>query len=169
MQKSVLGIAPEQAGKLVSLYWGGAMVGRFIGSYALRRVVPGFALVFCALCACRLVLASAFSSGNDAAFALIAVGMFNSIMFPTIFSLASERLGADTPNGSGLLCMAIVGGAIVPLIAGAIADRAGIAAALLLPAGCYVWIAVYGLMAGAGFGLSRQSAPAGKPTAVHAA
>jgi len=158
MQPHVLAVAAERAGKLVSLYWGGAMVGRFIESYVLQRLKPGFVLAACAASACLLALTSALSTGESAAYSVIAVGLFNSIMFPTIFSLASEQLGAETPNGSGLLCMAIVGGAIVPLITGAVADRAGLAIALFVPALCYVWIVVYGVLAARGLGLVANKA-----------
>jgi len=158
MQPHVLAAAAERAGKLVSLYWGGAMVGRFIGSFVLQRLKPGLVLAACAGTACMLALASSQSTGEVAAYTLIAVGLFNSIMFPTIFSLASEQLGAETPNGSGLLCMAIVGGAIVPLITGAVADQAGLAIALFVPAACYVWIVTYGVLAARGLGLGPSKA-----------
>jgi len=154
MQPHVLAAAAERAGQLVSLYWGGAMVGRFIGSYVLQRLKPGLVLAGCATGACLLAVLSSLSAGPVAAYTLIAVGLFNSIMFPTIFSLASEQLGPETPNGSGLLCMAIVGGAIVPIITGAAADHAGLAVALLVPAACYVWIVAYGVLAARGLGLA---------------
>jgi fucose permease len=117
MQASVLGLVAERAGRMVSLYWGGAMIGRFIGSYVLQRLKPGYVLAACAMAAGALALLSSISTGATAAYSLIAVGLFNSIMFPTIFALASEELGDETPNGSALLCMAIVGGAIVPVLA----------------------------------------------------
>jgi FHS family L-fucose permease-like MFS transporter len=146
MQPSVLGLIAERAGKLVSFYWGGAMIGRFIGSFVLREVRPGYLLSVCAVCALALASTSSLSAGGLAAWSLIAVGLFNSIMFPTIFALASEHLGEETPNGSALLCMAIVGGAIVPEITGAVADATTLAAALAVPAICYIWIAIYGLI-----------------------
>jgi len=150
MQASVLGLVAERAGKLVSFYWGGAMVGRFIGSYVLKRVTPGWVLVACAVMACLLAVLSSSTTGEVAAYSLIAVGLFNSVMFPTIFALASENLGEETPNGSALLIMAIVGGAIVPVIVGAVADRTSLATALLVPAVCYVWIAIYGALTAKG-------------------
>jgi FHS family L-fucose permease-like MFS transporter len=156
MQPSVLALAAERAGTLVGLYWGGAMIGRFIGSVVLQQFKPGYVLACCALGACLLAMTSSFSNGEIAAFSLIAVGLCNSIMFPTIFSLASEQLGPETPNGSGLLCMAIVGGAIVPLITGAVADASTLAMSLLVPAVCYVWIAAYGVLAARGLGLAPQ-------------
>lgn len=159
MQPSVLAIAAERAGTLVGLYWGGAMIGRFIGSAVLRNFAPGLVLACCATATCLLAVTSSFSTGQIAAFSLIAVGLFNSIMFPTIFSLATEQMGPDTPNASGLLCMAIVGGAIVPLITGAVADRSTLALSLLVPAACYVWIGVYGVLAARGLGLSAGTEP----------
>src|SRR5471032_1308218 len=147
-QTSVLSIAAPRAGQLASLYWGGAMCGRFIGSAALRIVPPGVALSFCGTLATLLAVLSSYSTGTTAAVAILAIGLFNSIMFPTIFMLALEEIGDDRPEGSGILCMAIVGGAVVPLITGIVADRQGLAFALLVPAACYVWIAIYGTYTG---------------------
>ncbi|HEX4077723.1 MAG TPA: sugar MFS transporter [Rhizomicrobium sp.] len=160
MQPSTLGLVAERAGKLVSFYWGGAMIGRFAGSYVLRQIRPGLVLMACAICACTLALVSSQSSGALAAYTLIAVGLFNSIMFPTIFALASEGMGDETPNASALLCMAIVGGAILPEITGAVADATRLATALFVPAACYVWIAIYGVLTANDFGLAPQSKPA---------
>src|SRR5207244_11539981 len=100
-----------------------------------------------------LSLLSASSTGSVAAGSLIAVGLFNSIMFPTIFTLASENMGEETPNASALLVMAIVGGAIMPEVTGAVADHASLAAALAVPAICYVWSVIYGFLTARGFGL----------------
>ena len=144
MQSSTLGLAAVEAGKLVSFYWGGAMVGRFVGSGVLRVASPGKVLAGCALAAAALATVSGLSTGTVAAVTVIAIGLMNSIMFPTIFSLAIEGLGPSTSRGSGLLCQAIVGGAIVPLVTGWTADRVGIGLALLVPAACYVVIASYG-------------------------
>jgi len=144
MAPRTLGAVAETAGHLVALYWGGAMVGRFIGSAALRRIPAGAALCACALAAGSLACLSAGTTGGMAAVAIIAIGLCNSIMFPTIFTLAIEGLGDRTPQGSGLLCLAIVGGAVIPLLTGRVADVAGLSASLLVPAACYVWIAVYG-------------------------
>jgi FHS family L-fucose permease-like MFS transporter len=156
MQPSTLGLVAEKAGELVSLYWGGAMIGRFVGSYILSEARPGVVLMISAVCACALALVSSQSAGLLAAGSLIAVGLFNSIMFPTIFALASENLGEEKPNGSALLCMAIVGGAIVPEITGAVADATKLATALFVPAACYVWIAIYGVLTARGLGLSSS-------------
>ncbi len=144
MQASVLGVAAVTAGKLVSLYWGGAMVGRFLGTLVLRKAPPGLVLALCAVTALALTLASSASHGRLAALCLLAVGLANSIQFPTIFTLAIEGLGDDTPEASGLICLAIVGGAIIPLLTGTLADRAGLATALLIPALCYAYIAIFG-------------------------
>lgn len=144
MEPGTLGLAAKRAGELVALYWGGAMAGRFVGALVLRRVPPGLVLAACALSAASLASLSSLSSGLVAGATAIAVGLFNSIMFPTIFSLAIEGLGRDTPRASGVVCMAIVGGAIVPLFTGATADVAGLSAALFVPAACYLLIAAYG-------------------------
>ena len=155
MQPSVLGLPAARAGQHVSFYWGGAMIGRFIGAFVLRRARPGYALAACAVVAGLLATASSLSTGVVAAYALIAVGLFNSIMFPTIFALASEGLGEETPNGSAMLCMAIVGGAIMPVITGAVADARGLAIALFVPVLCYVWVAIYGVLVARGLGAER--------------
>ncbi len=150
MQPSVLAAKPQLAGSLVSVYWGLAMVGRFIGSAVLSRVSPGRVLAFCALGAGALATTSGLSVGVLAAVTILAVGLFNSIMFPTIFTLAIEDLGDETPQGSGILCLAIVGGAVVPVITGLAADRVGLALALFVPVACYVWIAAYGVLTSGG-------------------
>lgn len=146
MQPAVLGLSAAKAGSCVSIYWGGAMLGRFAGSAVLRRLPAGLVLAGCALAAALLACASALSAGMVAAATLLAVGLCNSIMFPTIFTLAIEGLGGDTPRGSALLCLAIVGGAVVPVLTGAAADRGGLAASLCVPALCYLGIAAYGLL-----------------------
>lgn len=146
MLDRTVGMAAVSAGNIVSLYWGGAMVGRFIGSIALRSIPAGWVLCFCALTAAALAVASGLSWGVFAAVTIVAIGLFNSIMFPTIFTLAIEGRGDDTPQVSSLLCMAIVGGAIIPLITGMLADQVGLSLALLAPAVCYALIAVYGFV-----------------------
>jgi FHS family L-fucose permease-like MFS transporter len=155
MQANTLGLIAEDAGKHVPYYWGGAMVGRFIGSYVLRLVSPGKVLAFNAAMVVVLILISANSMGWISGWALLAIGLFNSIMFPTIFSLASEGLGERTADGSGLLCVAIVGGAVVPLITGRAADLIGLKAALVVPAVCYLGILGFGIFA-------RHAVKAGK-------
>ncbi len=147
MSSHALGASQQVAGSLVSVYWGLAMVGRFIGAYALRRMQPGVALAICAIGAASLAALSGLSAGLMAAAAVLAIGLFNSIMFPTIFTLAIEDLGDQGHQGSGLLCLAIFGGAVVPLIAGRVADAFGLTAFLAVPVICYLWIAGYGLFA----------------------
>ena len=147
-QPHVLALGDQAAGKLIPIYWGGALVGRFIGSAALRLASPGKALVFCALGAVTLILVSANSTGAMAGFSLLAIGLMNSIMFPTIFSLASEGLGARAAEGSGIICMAIVGGAVIPPLTGRLADLSGsLSISLALPALCYAIIAGFGFYA----------------------
>ncbi|AFH50294.1 Fucose permease [Ignavibacterium album JCM 16511] len=133
-----------EAGKMVSFYWGGAMVGRFIGSAVQRKIKPGTVLGFNAIMASLLVLISMLSDGKVAMWSILLVGLFNSIMFPTIFSLAIRGLGKHTGQASGILCMAIVGGAVIPVIQGLIADSIGIHHAFILPVLCYLFIAYYG-------------------------
>lgn len=146
-QASTLGLAAEDAGKHVPFYWGGALVGRFIGSYVLRFVSPGKVLAFNAGMVVVLILISANSAGAISGWSLLAIGLFNSIMFPTIFSLASEGLGRRAADGSGLLCVAIVGGAIVPLITGRAADLMSLKSSLVVPAICYLGILGFGIFA----------------------
>jgi len=144
MLDSVLAISASVAGQLASLYWGGAMCGRFLGAVVLRVVAPNLALVCCAVGATLLAAVSAMTAGGLAATAVIAIGLCNSIMFPTIFAMALEDLGNHRSQGSGILSMAIVGGALVPIVTGVVADHHGLAYALFVPAACYVWIASYG-------------------------
>ncbi len=147
MQTDVLGLDPAEAGKHVPLYWGGALVGRFFGAYVLRILVPGKVLAGAAAAAVSLLLVSANGTGSLSGWSLIAVGLVNSIMFPTIFSLASEGLGTRAAEGSGVICVAIVGGAIVPLLTGNAADVWGLKAALGVPGACYLVILAFGLFA----------------------
>jgi len=143
-QPDIAALQPELAGKYLSFYWGGAMVGRFIGSAVMRSINPGKVLGCNAVVASSLVVVAMILSGHISMWALLLVGLFNSIMFPTIFTLALDGLGKHTGQGSGILCMAIVGGAIVPVIQGVFADRIGIHHAFFLPALCYLFIAYYG-------------------------
>jgi FHS family L-fucose permease-like MFS transporter len=135
-----------QAGAYLAFgYWFGAMVGRFAGSWVLRQVRPRIVLTFNALVAATLVCLSMATTGHFAMWSMILVGLFNSIMFPTIFTLGIEGLGPLTGEGSGLLNTAIVGGAVIPLLQGLIADRIGIHHAFILPVLCYLYIAVFGM------------------------
>ena len=148
MQRDVLGLSEGGAGDMIAYYWGGAMVGRFIGSYFLRIFSPGLILAGVAVGAITLILISANSTGALSGYSLLAIGLMNSIMFPTIFSLACERLGARAADGSGIINIAIFGGAVIPLLTGMLADVSGsLAFALLLPALCYAVIAGFGIFA----------------------
>lgn len=137
-------LTEQSAGKQLLFYWGGAMIGRFIGSAVLRAASPGKVLAATAIGAIALILVSIGTSGATAANTLLAVGLMNSIMFPTIFSLASEKLGARAADGSGIINVAICGGAVIPLLTGAVADASSLVTAMLLPAVCYALIAAYG-------------------------
>ncbi len=140
-----IGAMPEKtAAVYVSFYWGFAMLGRFIGSAVLQKVRAGNLLGLVAIAACLLVVVSMLSFGHFAMWTIILVGLFNSIMFPSIFTLGIAGLGPLTGEGSGLLVAAIVGGAIIPVAEGALADRIGIHHAFILPALCYIYIAYYG-------------------------
>jgi FHS family L-fucose permease-like MFS transporter len=148
MQENVLGLSEQQAGNMIAYYWGGAMVGRFIGSYFLRILSPGLILAGVAVGAITLILISTNSTGALSGYSLLAIGLMNSIMFPTIFSLACEKLGSRAADGSGVINIAIFGGAVVPLLTGMLADASGsLAFALLLPALCYAVIAGFGIFA----------------------
>ena len=129
----------------MSRYWLCAMIGRFIGSGTLRLFKPGKLLATHAVIAALLALTSALTTGWTAAITIIAVGLVNSIMFPTIFTLAIDGLGRHTEQGSGILCAAIVGGAFIPALQGVLADKIGLHTSFLLPAACYLYIAWYGL------------------------
>jgi FHS family L-fucose permease-like MFS transporter len=144
-QPDIAGLSPQVAAGYVSLYWGGAMVGRFIGAAVLQRVKTGRLLAICAVCAMTLVTSSMLTTGHVAMWSMLAVGFFNSIMFPSIFTLGVAELGPLTGNGSGLINMAIVGGAIIPVVQGAMADRIGIHHAFFLPVICYLYILFYAL------------------------
>ena len=141
----IAGLSAKTAAGFVSFYWGGAMIGRFLGAPLLRRIKAGYLLGLCAIAAATLVTVSMLVGGHTAMWSILAVGLFNSIMFPTIFSLGVAELGPVTGNGSGILNMAIVGGAILPVIQGAIADHVGLHHAFFLPVICYLYILFYGL------------------------
>jgi MFS transporter, FHS family, L-fucose permease len=142
-QPYIANFSMKTAAGFVSLYWGGAMVGRFIGSGLLQKVKPGKLLGFNAIAACILVCTSMIAFGHVAMWSIILVGLFNSIMFPTIFTLSIEGLGPLTGDGSGLLVAAIIGGAIIPEVQGIVADHIGIHHAFFLPALCYIYIAYF--------------------------
>ena len=110
----------------------------------MQKIQPGKVLTFNAVTAAALVLTTVIGSGHFAMWTILSVGLFNSIMFPTIFSLAVKGLGKHTGQGSGILCAAIVGGAVLPVVQGFFADRIGIQPAFFIPALCYLYIAYYG-------------------------
>ena len=145
IQPEIGGLTEKMAASFVAFYWGGAMVGRFIGSGLLQKMKTGHLLGICAVCAAALVAISMLTSGHVAMYTIILVGFFNSIMFPSIFTLGVAELGPLTGDGSGVMIMAIVGGAIIPLVQGWIADRIGIHHAFFLPVICYLYILFFAL------------------------
>jgi FHS family L-fucose permease-like MFS transporter len=144
-QAEIGGLTEKVAASFVALYWGGAMVGRFIGSGLLQKVKTARLLGICSVCAATLVAISMVSTGHFAMWSIILVGFFNSIMFPSIFTLGVAELGPLTGDGSGIMIMAIVGGALIPLAQGAIADRIGIHHAFFLPVVCYLYILYFAI------------------------
>ncbi|AGH51044.1 glucose/galactose transporter [Sphingomonas sp. MM-1] len=143
VQSDVMGLGAEDAGKHLIFYWGGALVGRFIGAALMRFIAPARMLMAVTFGAILLILISANTTGIVSGWSLLAIGLMNAIMFPTIFSLASEGLGERAAEGSGIICMAIVGGAIVPLLTGKAADVTSLRFALIVPAVCYALIAAF--------------------------
>jgi FHS family L-fucose permease-like MFS transporter len=146
-QPAILGVTLERAGKLLSLYWLGAMVGRFAGSALLVRVSAAPVTFAAALAAAMLCGTVIGTSGGSGAVAALAIGLFNSVMFPTVFTLTLERSSAGAAATSGLLCMAIVGGAVLPPAVGLIADHAGLRAAFAVPAAAYLGLAGFAHLA----------------------
>ena len=148
MQDHVMALPEQDAGKLIGLYWGGAMVGRFIGSAVLRILSPGKVLASVSIAAITLLIISTQTTGDVSGYTLLAVGLANAIMFPTIFTLACEKLGSRAADGSGIINVAIVGGAVIPLLTGIIADAtSSLALAFMLPMACYAVIAGFGFYA----------------------
>jgi MFS transporter, FHS family, L-fucose permease len=142
------GVSLQEAGKAVAFYWGGAMVGRFLGSGLLTvvradRLLALFTAIAAAMCLYVFVV-----GGVTAGFVALSIGLFNSIMFPVIFTLTLERSTASAEATSGLLCTAIVGGAVLPLLVGLISGAHGYAFALVVPAACYVALCVFAIAAG---------------------
>src|SRR5450755_3756514 len=144
-QPEIGGLTEKVAASFVALYWGGAMVGRFTGSALLQKVSTRGLLGIYAVCAGALVTISMLTTGHTAMYSIILVGFFNSIMFPSIFTLGVAELGPLTGDGSGILIMAIVGGAIIPVAQGWIADHIGIHHAFFLPVICYLYILFFAL------------------------
>lgn len=143
----VAGVSLQEAGKAVAFYWGGAMVGRAIGSVLLARLPAARLLVVFTAIAAALCLYVVFVGGVGAGFVALAIGLFNSIMFPVIFTLTLERSTARAEATSGLLCTAIVGGAAIPFLVGHLSDAMGYGAALILPAACYGALCLFALAA----------------------
>ncbi|MTI29646.1 sugar MFS transporter [Xanthovirga aplysinae] len=141
---SVKGLAEHEAGYFVPFYWGGAMVGRFLGAYILNKFKPAKVLVFNAALAALLVLITIVAEGNVALVAILAIGFFNSIMFPTIFTLGIAGVGKFTEQASGIMSTAIVGGALLPLLQGVATDMVGLRIAFIIPVFCYLYIVWYG-------------------------
>jgi FHS family L-fucose permease-like MFS transporter len=144
----IAAFSERTAAKYVSLYWGGAMVGRFIGSYLLTKLRTSTVLGTAAVVACGLVVTSIITHGHTAMWAILAVGLFNSVMFPSIFTVGLSGLGPLTSKGSSLMVAAIVGGALIPLAEGHLADAIGVQHAFMIPAVCYIYIALFGYLGG---------------------
>jgi FHS family L-fucose permease-like MFS transporter len=143
----IAGLKEAVAANFLMVYWGGAMIGRFIGSAVLQRVRTGPVLGTAGIVACLLVVLSIVTHGHTAMYALLAVGLFNSIMFPSIFTLGIQDLGPLTSKGSSLMIAAILGGAIIPELTGRLADKIGLHPSFIIPAICYVYIAAFGIAA----------------------
>jgi FHS family L-fucose permease-like MFS transporter len=140
----IAGLRESVAANFLMAYWGGAMMGRFIGSAVLQRVKTSPVIGIAGTVACLLTFASVLTHGHLAMGTLLAVGFFNSILFPAIFTLGIQDLGPLTSKGSSLLIAAILGGAIIPLAQGALADRIGLHPSFIVPAICYIYIACFG-------------------------
>jgi FHS family L-fucose permease-like MFS transporter len=141
-QGDIAGLGYETAGKYVSVYWGLALLGRFVGALVLRYAPPGRLLGIYALIAATLVSTSIAADGMLSTVSILSVGFFNSIMFPTIFSLAIRGHGHDTQGASGVLCLGIVGGAVITQLQGMLADAVGIQWSFVLPVFCYAYIVI---------------------------
>ena len=144
-EKHIAGLSEAQAAHYVAYFWGGAMVGRFIGAAIMQKIKSNILLAINSAGAIILLAIAMTTSGKLAMWSIIAVGLCNSIMFPTIFTLAIAKLGVNTSRASGLLCLAIVGGALIPVMQGMLADTTDIQTSLILPLVCYLFIAFYGL------------------------
>jgi FHS family L-fucose permease-like MFS transporter len=140
----VASLSAVDASQKLSLYWGGAMVGRFLGSMLMTRIKANRLLAFNATVVVVLLAAAIITQGTFSMWAILSVGLFNSIMFPTIFSLALNKLGGLTGRASGALCMGIVGGAVMPIIQATVADHVSLLVSFVVPLVCYIYIAWYG-------------------------
>jgi len=147
-QSQVLGLSFEDAGGyLANFYWGGALCGRIVGTLLLTRIKAARLLAICGLAATLLCLTVLLTTGPVAGFAALAIGFFNSIMFPTIFTLTLERSGVSQSSTSGLLCLAIFGGALLPIAVGSIADNFGLGTSFVVPMAAYSFIAIFAISA----------------------
>ena len=144
-EASIAGMSTADAGEMVAYYWGAAMIGRLVGAALMNYVAATKYLAVNALIAIIMIIVSMNSTGDVAMWSILAVGFFNSIMFPTIFTLAVKGLGSMTSKGSGLVCQAIVGGALIPLVQGVAADSIGIQLSFIVPMLCYIYIGWYAL------------------------
>jgi FHS family L-fucose permease-like MFS transporter len=153
-QPNIGGLSIAAAGNYLAYYWGGAMIGRFVGSALLQKFHTGKMLGVAAAMAFLLVATTMITSGHVAMWSVLVIGLFNSIMFPSIFTLGIDGLGPMTGEGSGVLVAAIVGGALIPELQGLIADRIGIHHAFFVPAICYLYILYYGI-----WGSQKKAAP----------
>jgi MFS transporter, FHS family, L-fucose permease len=150
MLDATMHMSAVAAGRMVSLYWAGAMVGRFAGAFALRRIGPAPILGGACLAALVLLAVAIGVQGASGAAALLAIGLCNSVMFPLTYALALPEEEEDAPIAAMLLCMAVVGGAVIPVLTGLVADRIGLPHSFLVPALCYLVI----------FGFARSRRPA---------
>lgn len=144
-QTNIGHMTPKAAASYVSIYWGGSMIGKFAGSALLQRIMTGTLLGTNALIALTLVSCSILSHGHFAMWSILLVGLFNSIMFPSIFTLGIAELGDLTGKASGILMASAVGAAVVPVVQGAMADKVGVHYSFIVPAMCYVYVAFFGL------------------------
>ena len=144
-QPSMGGLTHEAAAKYVSLYWGGAMLGRFIGFLALRQIRAQRALVFVSSIASVLIVTGILAHGHVAVWAIVACGLFNSVMWPCIFPMSVEGLGRFTSHGSGILIMMVVGGAVIPEVQGLLADKLGYQPSFAIVLVCYLYILFFAL------------------------
>ena len=138
-------LSPQHAATYVSLYWGGSMIGRFVGSALLRRISTGTLVGFNASVAACLVITSIVTTGHVAMWSILLVGTFNSIIFPSLFTLGIKDMGSLTGKASGVMMSAAVGAAVIPVLQGSLADRMGIHYSFLVPALCYLYVVFYGL------------------------
>jgi len=144
----IAGLPENVAARYVALYWGGAMMGRFIGSWLLTKIRTSLVLGTAAVVAFGLVVTSILTHGHTAMWAILAVGLFNSVMFPSIFTVGLSGLGPLTSKGSSLMVASIFGGALIPLAEGHLADKIGVQHAFMVPVVCYVYIALFGYLGG---------------------